>query len=143
MRKGILALLCISGISLALSGCATTTSSEASREPKTAASVRTYQPGPKSVTVGIGAGGGFHEHCEDEWEVGDVVNFSFTSSKPLVFNVHYHDAQEVKHYSIEDVLVDDFSGNFTVRNENIHCGMWLNNSDSFVKLTYEVGVAKE
>lgn len=143
MKKCLISLVIVAATSLFISSCVTTPGSETTTGGQTtAATEKTYQAGPQSQTVGI-APGAFHESCEDAWKVGDTVKTSFTSSKPVVFNVHYHDARHVKHYSIKDVLVDDFSANFTVQNEHVHCGMWQNNSDSFVKLTYEIKVVKE
>lgn len=143
MKKGFILLVIVAAAGLFISGCATTTGSEKTTMPeKTVEPAKITQTGPQSITVGIGPEG-YHEVCEDEWKVGDTIKCSFTSTKPLVFNVHYHDANHVKHYNIEDVLVDDFSANFTVQNKNIHCGMWQNNSGSFVKLTYEVEMVKE
>ncbi len=143
MKKGIISLVITAAAALLISGCATTTGPETTTVPyETTMPDKTSQAGPQSQTVGIGAGG-FHEFCEEEWEVGDTVKFSFTSTSPVVFNVHYHDAKHVKHYNIKDVLVDDFSADFTMQNKYIHCGMWQNNNDGFVKLTYEIEVVKE
>ena len=142
MRKGIISLVIIAATLLLVSGCKTTGSETSTMPEKKAMPEKTTQAGPMSHTVGV-APGGFHESCEDEWKVGDTVKCSFTSTKPLVFNVHYHDAKEQKHYSIKDVLTDDFSANFTVQNNNVHCGMWENTSGTFVKLTYEIEMEKE
>ena len=143
MKKELILLVIVAASALLLSGCVTTTGPETTTVPyETTMPDKTSQAGPQSITVGIGPEG-YHEACEDEWKVGDTVKCSFTSTKPLVFNVHYHDAKHVKHYNIKDVLVDDFSADFTVQNENVHCGMWQNNSGSFVKLTYEIEVVKE
>ena len=136
MRKGGISFVLVAAAALLISGCVTATGPETTAGPEASKAIE------QGVTVGIGSGG-FHEACEDEWKVGDTVKVSFTSSKPVVFNVHYHDAKEVKHYSIKDVLVDDFSANFTVQNENVHCAMWQNNSGSFVKLTYEIEMVKK
>jgi hypothetical protein len=142
MKKSIISLVIVAAALLLVNGCVTTGSETTAGSDKTAMAEKTSPAGPMSHTVGV-AGGGFHESCEDEWKVGDTVKASFTSSKPLVFNVHYHDAKEVKHYSIKDVLTDDFSANFTVQNNNVHCGMWQNNSGTFVKLTYEIEMVKK
>jgi hypothetical protein len=138
MKRTLFVFICILGVTLALSGCVTTTGSESSTENQTATMpAKISKAGPQSHTVGVGAGG-FNEYCEDEWKVGDKIKVSFTSTKPVVFNVHFHDDKQVKHYPIKDILADDFSANFTVQNEYIHCGLWQNNTDSFVKLTYEI-----
>ena len=136
MKKGGIFFVLVAAAALLISGCVTTAGPETTTVPETSKAME------QGVTVGIGPGG-FHEACEDEWKVGDTVKVSFTSAKPVVFNVHYHDAKEVKHYSIKDVVVDDFSANFTVQDEHVHCGMWQNNSGSFVKLTYEIEMVKK
>jgi PBP1b-binding outer membrane lipoprotein LpoB len=140
MKKVIVTILMVAASILLINGCVAkgpeTTTSFGTTKPTKMAQVE-----PQSHTVGIAAGG-FHEACEDEWKVGYTVKCSFTSTKPVVFNVHYHDSKDVKHYNISDILVDDFSDSFTVQNENVHCAMWQNNSDSFVKLTYQIEVVK-
>jgi hypothetical protein len=141
MKKVLVTIVMVAAAVLLINGCVTT-GSEPITSPETTKPAKMAQVGPQSHTVGIAAGG-FHEACEDEWKVGDRIKCSFTSTKPVVFNVHYHDSKDVKHYNINDVLVDNFSDSFIVQNENIHCGMWQNNSDSFVKLTYEIEVVKE
>ena len=142
MKKGGIFFVLVAAAALLISGCVTATGPEKTAGPETTTAPEASKSMSQGVTVGIGPGG-FHEVCEDEWKVGDTVKASFTSSKPVVFNVHYHDAKEVKYYSIKDVLVDDFSANFTVQDEHVDCGMWQNNSGSFVKLTYEIEVVKK
>ena len=142
MRKGILSLVIVAATSLLITGCVTTGSETTTVAETTTMPEKASQAGPMSQTVGIGPGG-FHESCEDEWKVGDTIKCSFTSSNPVVFNVHYHDAKDVKHYSVEDILTDDFSDSFTVQNNDVHCGMWQNNSGTFVKLTYEIEMVKK
>jgi len=128
MRKGIIVLVIISFTALFLSGCASKKSGE-----------NEEQAGKQSKTVKIQTGD-HHEFC-DMWEPGDIVRFSFTSTKPVIFNVHYHTAY-AKHYPIKDTLVDEFSGDFTVETKDVHCGMWQNKNDNFVKVTYEMEVTK-
>ncbi len=142
MRKGLMSLVIVAATFLLVTGCKTTGSETATGYDKPEMPEKTSPAGPMKHTVGV-ASGGFHESCEDEWKVGDTIKCSFTSSKPLVFNVHYHDAKDQKHYSVEDVLTDDFSDSFTVQNEFIHCGMWENKGSGFVKLTYEIERVKE
>jgi len=126
MKKGLILLVSIAAVALLLGGCASKGVAD-----------KASQGGKESHTLTI-ATGDFHEFC-DMWEVGETVKFAFTSTKPVMFNVHYHAGHE-KQYAIKDVLVDDFSGNFVVQNKEVHCGMWQNNNDSFVKLTYEMEV---
>ena len=142
MRKGLISLVIIAALLLLVSGCKTTGSETATMPEKKAMPEKTSQAGPMSQTVGVPPGG-FHESCEDEWKIGDKVKFSYTSTKPLSFDVHYHDAKEVKHYSIKEVVADEFSASFTVQHDHIHCGMWENKGGSFVRLTYETEMVKE
>lgn len=128
MKKNLITLLVIFSASLIISGCA------AQRGMETASSTEM-----ESHTVTIAAGQ-FHEFCE-QWGVGDTVKFAFTSNKPVVFNVHYH-VDNVKHYAVNDVLTSDYSGSFVVQNKDIHCGLWQNNNDEYVKLTFNVEVTQ-
>jgi len=129
MKRAIVSLLIILAAFLFINGCASKGGAE-----------KGAQAGKQSHTLTISTGD-FHEFCE-VWEVGETVKFSFTSTKPVIFNVHYHAGHE-KHYAIEDVLVDNFSGDFVVQNKEVHCGMWQNNNDSYVKLTYDMEAIKK
>ena len=128
MKKNLITLLGIFLAALFMSGCA----AQRGMETGSAADMENH-----TVTI---AAGQFHEYCE-MWDVGDTVKFAFTSTKPVLFNVHYH-VDHVKHYPINDVLTDDFSGNFVIQNKEIHCGLWQNNNDEYVKLTFNVEVTK-
>ena len=92
----------------------------------------------KTITI---ATGDFFEAC-DKWAPGETVNFSFTSSQPVMFNVHYHE-KHAEMYAIKDVLVDEFGGSFVVQSDAIHCCLWQNNNPKFVTLTYNMEVEKQ
>jgi len=70
------------------------------------------------------------------------VNFSFTSSKPVMFNVHYHE-KHAKVYAVEQTLTDKFEGSFVVQNESVYCCMWENDNPKYVTLTYDMNVVKK
>ena len=89
----------------------------------------------KGKTIDI-ATGDFFEAC-DKWKPGDKVSFNFTSSAPVMFNVHYHTKMDKK-YAIEQTLVDTFEGSFIVETDDIHCCMWVNNNPNFVTLTSDL-----
>ena len=129
MRKGITVLVIILFTALFLSGCASKESGE-----------NAAQAGKQSHTVSVPTGE-FHEFC-DTWEPGDNLKFTFTSTKPVLFNVHYNTTYE-KHYPIKEVLVDEFSGSFIVQSKDVHCAMWTNKNDNFVKVTFEAEVIPE
>ena len=94
----------------------------------------------KGHTITI-ATGDFFEAC-DKWTPGDRVSFSFTSSKPVMFDVHYH-AKTSKIYPIEKTLRDTFEGSFVVQTEDIHCCMWQNNNPDYITLTYDMSIEKQ
>jgi len=127
MRKGIIVLVVVSVALLFLNGCA-------AKEEKA-----THED-TKGHTLEI-ATGDFYEAC-DKWTPGDKVNFTFTSSKPVMFNVHYHQ-KHAKMYAIKQTLVDTFEGSFIVQSNDIHCCMWKNDNDNFVTLTYDMSIEKQ
>ena len=129
MKKSLIALVFISLVTVALSGCASKESSEMAAQTGTAR----HQD---SVPTGQ-----FNEFC-DTWDVGDNLKFSFTSTKPVLFNVHYHTAYD-KFYPIKEVLTDEFSDSFVVQTKDVHCAMWTNKNDGFVKVTFEVEVINQ
>ena len=125
MKRNILILLLAGFVALFVSGCATTDSGKPGHAEK------------KGKTVSI-ATGDFFEAC-DKFSVGDTVEFSFTSTKPVLFNVHYHEKRE-KFYPVKEVLVDEFGGNFIVQSTAFYCCSWENKNSNFVKMTYEMNV---
>jgi hypothetical protein len=127
MRKGLMVLAIVAFAALFLGGCA------AKEEKAAHADIK-----GKTITIGTG---NFYEAC-DEWTPGDKVNFSFTTTKPVTFNVHYHE-KHVKKYTIKDTVVDEFGGSFVVESKNIHCCMWKNDNSKYVTLTYDMSVDKE
>jgi hypothetical protein len=127
MKKTLFSLLIIAVAALFINGCA-------AKEEKAAHG----DVSGKSITI---ATGDFFEAC-DKWAPGDKVNFTFTSSKPVMFDVHYHE-KHAKVYAIEQTLVDKFEGSFIVKSEDIHCCMWKNDNDKFVTLTYDMSVEKQ
>jgi hypothetical protein len=127
MKKGLLLLVSIAAAALLISGCAAKEEKAAHEDVK----------GHK-ITI---ATGDFFEAC-DTWTPGDKVSFNFTSSKPVMFNVHYH-SKTSKIYPIKDVLVDEFAGSFVVQTEDIHCCMWKNDNPDFITLNYDMSIEKQ
>jgi len=82
--------------------------------------------------------GDFYEAC-DKWPPGAKVSFKFTSTAPVMFNVHYHQ-KHAKVYAIEQTLVDTYEGSFIVQSDDIHCCMWKNDNPDFVTLKYDMSV---
>ena len=127
MRKGLIVLAIVSFAALFISGCAAKEEKAAHEDIK-----------GKTITIGTGD---FYEAC-DEWTPGDKVNFSFTTTQPVTFNVHYHE-KHAKMYAIEDTKVKEFGGSFVVESENIHCCMWKNDNSKYVTLTYDMSIDKQ
>jgi len=128
MKNVLMSLIIIMFAALFISGCAA--------KDEQAAAHGDFKG--KSITI---ATGDFYEAC-DNWTPGDKVTFKFTSSAPVMFDVHYH-AKHQKTYAIEQTLKDNFEGSFIVESEDIHCCMWKNNNNNFVTLTYDMTVEKQ
>ncbi len=124
MIKKVFSIVIILAAALLIGGCGT-------KEQKAA------HGDIKGHTIDI-ATGDFYEAC-DKWKPGDKVSFNFTSTAPVMFNVHYH-TKMAKKYAIEQTLVDTFEGSFIVQTDDIHCCMWENKNPSFVTLTYDMSV---
>ena len=130
MKKTVIASATVVLAALLLSGCA-------AKEEKTARADVMGQP----MTI---VPGDFLEECDMDknWTPGARVSVNFTSSAPVMFNVHYHE-KHAKMYAVEQTVTDHFEGSFIVQGEGIHCGMWKNDTDKDVTLTYNIGVEKQ
>lgn len=124
MKKEMIVLLVIGAALLLINGCA-------AKDDKAA------HEGIKGKKITI-ATGDFFEAC-DKWQPGAKVNFAFTSSKPVMFNVHYHE-KHGKMYAVKDVMVDKYDGSFVVQSDNIHCCFWKNTNDKYVTMTYDMSL---
>ena len=127
MKKGLILLMIIALAALLISGCA-------------AKGEKPAHSDIKGHTVDI-ATGDFYEAC-DNWTPGDKVSFKYTSTAPVMFNVHYHQ-KHTKMYAIEQTLTDAFEGSFIVQSGDIHCCMWKNDNPDFVTLEYDMSVEKQ
>ena len=127
MKRNLLVLLLTGLVVVLINGCAATDSST----PKHA------EIKGKKTTI---ATGDFFEAC-DKFPVGATVEYTFTSVKPVMFNVHYHDKRS-KVYAVEEQLTDEKSGSFVVESEAIYCCMWENKSNKATKVTYDMEVKK-
>jgi hypothetical protein len=127
MKKSIIFLVAISVAVMIMQGCA------AKNETMSHGDIM-------GKTVDI-ATGDFMEAC-NQWKPGDTVKISFTTSKPVMFNVHYH-AKHKKMYAVEQTMTDKFEGSFVVETDDIYCCMWQNNNDNYVTMTYDMSVEKQ
>jgi hypothetical protein len=63
-----------------------------------------------------------HEECFT-LDVGERIDFYFTSTAPLAFNIHYHDANAVV-MPIERLRTNAESGEFAADRKEVYCMMW-------------------
>ena len=127
MNKGWISLIIVAMAALLINGCAAKGEKAAHGDAKGTA-----------ITIGTGD---FYEAC-DSWAPGDKVSFKFTSSAPVMFNVHYHQ-KHAKMYAIEDTSTENYEGSFIVQSDDIHCCMWKNDNPKNVTLTYDMSVEKQ
>ena len=122
MKNGLILLVVMAAAVLSISGCA-------AKEEKVARGDNRQQ----SITI---AAGDFYEAC-GSWAPGERVTFSFTSSLPVLFNVHYHDNYS-KRYAIEQTLAENLDGSFIASTDDVYCCMWKNDNPGDVTLDYAV-----
>lgn len=70
-----------------------------------------------------------------EMAPGDILSYSFTASRPVDFNVHYHEGEDIL-YPISQKAVANGEGSYRAEREQIHCLMWTNIHHEPVSLTY-------
>jgi hypothetical protein len=127
MKRNLLALLLTGLVVALLGGCAATDSGSSNHAEMKG----------KKVTISTGD---FYEAC-DKFPLGATVEYSFVSTKPVLFNVHYHD-KRIKVYPVEEELISEASGSFVVESKAIYCCMWENKNPKYVKITYNMNVTQ-
>ena len=128
MRKDLFAFSIIAMAALLINGCVT---AKKEKVPKVSFEDITG----RTVTVETG---GWHEDC-NKLAAGDTLNLSFKSSKPGLYDIHYHRRNE-KHDLKNQALADGFKGSFQVEAEAVYCFMFLNKNPEPVTLTYDMSV---
>ena len=89
------------------------------------------------------------EECV-ELQPHQMLVFSFRTSRPVDFNLHYHEGDEV-FYPILEENIDTMAGTFVYHNEKEHpnekpqtfCLMWKNPRRVDVMLEYEYSIRDE
>jgi len=129
MRKGlILSVVAVLAVLLMI-GCA-------------AKDEKVSHEGIKGKSIDI-ATGEWYEAC-DKWTPGDTVNITFSSSKPVGFNVHYHEKRsQEKIYAIEQTVTDSFAGSVKVQSDDVYCCMWQNDNSKYITLKYDMNIEKQ
>ncbi len=80
---------------------------------------------------------GVHEDCM-ELLSGQILEYSFEASKPLNFNVHYHEDNTVVYGITKDGVTAD-KGTFHCEKKQYYCLMWTNPGSEPIGLTYSYG----
>jgi hypothetical protein len=83
---------------------------------------------------------GVHEDCM-ELSSGQGIEYSFTSSKPLNFNIHYHEDRGI-FYAVQKDNTTHEDGRFQAEKKQYYCLMWTNPQSEHVDLAYTVTVEK-
>lgn len=128
MQKKIISLLIFAAAALLIHGCAA--KEESAKHEDMAGNTATITSGD------------FYESCDMEkrWKPGTTVNYTFSSSKPVVFEIHYHE-KHAKVYPVQPTLADNIEGSFIVESDAIHCCMWKNENPDQVTVTFNMSVA--
>jgi len=84
---------------------------------------------------------GFLEDCK-EISPGRELVFSFTSSRPLDFNLHYHEGDQAV-YPVDMKGVASYEGSYRVDSERNYCLMWANPHQQPVKINYTAGIVEK
>lgn len=58
--------------------------------------------------------------------VGERLEFSFSASIGLDFNIHYHDDEQV-HFPVNESAVSEWKGVYIAPHKQNYCLMWTNN----------------
>jgi hypothetical protein len=88
------------------------------------------------------ASSSFHEAC-DKLTAGQRIEYSFETSLPVDFNVHYHSKTAGIVYPVKEDNVTSSSGGLVADVQAIYCCMWSNRQSAPVSLTYEFKTADQ
>ena len=84
---------------------------------------------------------GIHEDCM-ELLSGQILEYSFEASKPVNFNVHYHEDQDVVYGITKDGVSGD-KGTVHCEKKQYYCLMWTNPGAEPVGLVYSYSIKKK
>lgn len=94
----------------------------------------------KEFTVSLNPSA-IHEDCF-EMEPGDILDYSFESSKRVNFNIHYHEDSKI-FYGIEKNGVISDKGQFYSKIKQYYCLMWTNPEKERLSLTYSYRIKRK
>ena len=84
---------------------------------------------------------GIHEDCM-ELLAGQILEYSFEASKPLNFNVHYHEDHDMVYGITKDGVTGD-KGTFYCEKKQYYCLMWTNPGSEPVGLFYSYSIKEK
>lgn len=84
---------------------------------------------------------GIHEDCM-EMVPGQILDYSFEASKPVDFNLHFHEDKDVS-YEISKDRVSADKGTFVCKTKQHYCLMWTNPGPEPVSLNYSYLIGKK
>lgn len=84
---------------------------------------------------------GIHEDCM-ELVPGQILDYVFEASKPLNFNVHYHEDHDVVYGITKDGVSSD-KGMFRCERKQYYCLMWTNPNSEPASLNYSYSIGKK
>ena len=84
---------------------------------------------------------GIHEDCM-ELISGQILEYSFEASKPLNFNLHYHEDHDVIYGITKDGVSGD-KGTFRCEQKQYYCLIWTNPAPEPVDLVYSYSIKKK
>ncbi len=82
-----------------------------------------------------------HEKCL-KLTPGKVLNYSFEASRPMDFNIHYHNKEEVL-YPVPQKSVSIIKSFYNPESEEVYCMMWSNTTAQSISLTYRFEVTEK
>lgn len=81
---------------------------------------------------------GIHEDCM-ELLPGQTLDYSFDSSKPVNFNIHYHEDHSVFYVVTKNGVSSD-RGTYSAEKKQYYCLMWTNPNSEPATLKYDYSV---
>jgi len=81
-----------------------------------------------------------HEDCI-ELTSAELLHYSFKATRPVNFNVHYHEEDNVTFSVSKDNTISE-EGTFTPEKKQFYCLMWTNVFPETVRLSYTYRVEK-
>ena len=80
--------------------------------------------------------GEVHESCH-KLDDGVKLNYSFESSSPALFNIHYHQGKEIRYPVAEQTIMSN-KGTLSADSMQTYCLMWTNPQSHTLSLHYKV-----